>query len=151
MSLLFAKHPGQKDSVMEPDDFPFITETHGIEVAVASFFLRDQSLPEAHRYVWAYRIRITNHGNAQVQLLTRHWIITDGSGRVEHVRGPGVVGEQPVLNPGEAFEYTSGCPLATPTGMMVGTYEMTDQNGGQFDIDIPAFSLDSPFADRTLN
>jgi ApaG protein len=136
---------------METGDFPFITVTHGIEVSVASYFLRDQSLPEAHRFVWAYRIRIANHSNARVQLLTRHWIITDGAGRIEHVQGPGVVGEQPVLNPGEAFEYTSGCPLSTPTGMMVGTYQMTGENGEQFDIDIPAFSLDSPFASQTLN
>jgi ApaG protein len=136
---------------MEPDDFPFITATHGIEVSVASFFLRDQSMPEAHRYVWAYRIRIANQSNRQVQLLTRNWIITDGAGRVETVRGPGVVGEQPVLEPGESFEYTSGCPLSTPTGMMVGSYQMTDENGEMFDIDIPAFSLDSPFASQTLN
>lgn len=138
-------------SQMEPEQFPFIASTDDIEVAVASFFLRDQSEPDAHRFVWAYRIRIANNSRRQVQLLTRHWIITDGEGRVEHVRGPGVVGEQPILNPGESFEYTSGCPLSTPTGMMVGTYQMTDGDGEAFDVDIPAFSLDSPFANQTLN
>ncbi len=136
---------------MDPEHFPFITSTDDIEVAVASFFLRDQSQPDVHRFVWAYRIRIANHSKRQVQLLTRHWVITDGAGRVEHVRGPGVVGEQPILNPGQSFEYTSGCPLSTPTGMMVGTYQMIDGEGAEFDIDIPAFSLDSPFANQTLN
>jgi ApaG protein len=136
---------------MEPEHFPFIAATDGIEVGVASFYLADQSHPQDHRYVWAYRIRIANHGKKQVQLLTRHWIITDGEGRVEHVRGPGVVGEQPVLAPGESFEYTSGCPLGTPSGMMVGSYQMVDGEGGQFDVEIPAFSLDSPHANRSVN
>jgi ApaG protein len=136
---------------MDAEHFPFIAVTHGIEVGVASFFLRDQSDPEAHRYVWAYRIRISNHGKKTVQLLTRHWIITDGEGHVEHVSGPGVVGEQPVLEPGGSYEYTSGCPLTTPSGMMVGTYQMVDGDGDPFDIDIPAFSLDSPFANRAVN
>jgi ApaG protein len=136
---------------MEAEHFPFIAVTQDIEVGVASFFLRDQSEPDVQRYVWAYRIRISNHGKKTVQLLARHWIITDGEGHVEHVSGPGVVGEQPVLEPGASFDYTSGCPLTTPSGMMVGTYQMVDGNGAQFDIDIPAFSLDSPFAHRTLN
>ncbi len=136
---------------LQPEQFPFIAVTDGLEVGVASFFLRDQSAPEAHRFVWAYRIRIANHSKRQVQLISRHWIITDGDGRVEHVRGPGVVGEQPILNPGQSFDYTSGCPLATPSGMMVGTYQMLDGDGAEFDIEIPAFSLDSPFANSTLN
>jgi ApaG protein len=136
---------------MHAEQFPFIAITQDIEVGVASFFLRDQSQPDAQRFVWAYRIRISNHGKKTVQLLTRHWIITDGHGHVEHVNGAGVVGEQPVLEPGASFEYTSGCPLTTPSGMMVGTYQMVDDEGSQFNIDIPAFSLDSPFADRTLN
>ena len=83
--------------------------------------------------------------------MTRHWIITDGEGRREDVKGPGVVGEQPILRPGDAFRYTSGCPLATPSGIMVGTYRMVDEDGRSFDIEIPAFSLDSPFSRKVLN
>ncbi len=132
--------------------FAFFATTRHIEVAVTSYFLRDQSDAEDERFVWAYQIRITNQSAITVQLISRHWIITDGRGRVENVRGPGVVGETPVLQPGDAFEYSSGCPLRTPSGMMVGSYQMQAENGGEmFDIDIPAFSLDSPFADNTLN
>src|SRR5262249_4804217 len=98
-----------------------------------------------------YTVEITNLGKASVQLKTRHWRITDGNGRTEEVRGPGVVGEQPMLEPGQTFTYTSGCPLKTPQGMMVGSYQMVDGDGRMLDVKIPAFSLDSPFSRPTLN
>lgn len=125
--------------------------THDIQVTVLPEFLEDRSEPEEGQFFWAYTIEITNLGRAEVQLLARHWIITDGVGRVETVKGLGVVGEQPVLNPGETFRYTSGCPLRTPSGMMSGTYRMADRNGRSFTVEIPAFSLDSPHAKRVLN
>ncbi len=136
---------------MTLDEFPFVASSHNITVAVASYFLADQSNPDENRYVWAYRICIKNDGDEAVQLISRHWIITDGKGRTEHVRGPGVVGEQPVMQPGESFEYSSGCPLTTPSGFMVGTYQMVREDGAAFEIDIPAFPLDSPHSGRTLH
>jgi ApaG protein len=131
--------------------FPYEAMTHDIVVSVLPMYLADQSDPDSERYVWAYRIRIENHGETTVQLISRHWIITDARGRREEVKGPGVVGEQPVLEPGEGFEYTSGCPLPTPSGFMVGTYQMATSDGGAFDIEIPAFSLDSPHSRGALN
>lgn len=125
--------------------------TRDIQVTVMPAFLSDQSDPGEDRYVWSYTIEIANLGAATVQLMTRHWIITDANGQREDVRGPGVVGEQPILRPGEVFRYTSGCPLTTPSGIMVGTYRMVDENGRAFDVDIPAFSLDSPFSRKILN
>jgi ApaG protein len=104
--------------------------THSIKITVKPFYLDEQSSPDEGRFVWAYHVRIENQGGETVQLRRRHWRITDGRGRVEEVEGPGVVGEQPVLRPGEAFEYTSGTPLPTPSGIMVGTYEM-EADGGQ--------------------
>ncbi|MBV9633866.1 MAG: Co2+/Mg2+ efflux protein ApaG, partial [Methylobacteriaceae bacterium] len=121
------------------------------EVTVLPEFLPDRSEPSEGRFVWAYTIEITNHSDQAVQLKSRHWIITDARGHMEEVRGPGVVGEQPVLNPGDAFRYTSGCPLSTPSGIMSGTYRMAGADGRAFDIEIPAFSLDSPYAKRVLN
>lgn len=118
--------------------------TRGITVTVNPMFLDDQSDPDESRFVWAYHVTIRNDGDQPVQLLSRHWRITDASGQMQDVRGPGVVGEQPVLEPGEAFEYTSGCPLGTPSGIMVGDYEMETDGGERFLVDIPAFSLDSP-------
>ena len=118
--------------------------TRAIRVVVEPFFLEEQSEPAECRYVWAYKVRIENHGNSKVQLLTRHWKITDSTGRTQEVRGDGVVGEQPVLDPGEAFEYTSGTPLATPSGIMAGSYQMIGEGGERFDVAVPAFSLDSP-------
>ncbi len=119
--------------------------TRNIRVQVRAFYLADQSQPDEGKYVWAYRITIENQGRVAVQLLRRTWVITDGRGRVQRVSGAGVVGEQPVLEPGEAFEYTSGTPLDTPSGFMVGQYHMTATGSGEgFDVDIPAFSLDSP-------
>jgi ApaG protein len=118
--------------------------TRSIEVSVEPFFLENESSPRESRYVWAYRVRIANHGMRTVQLKTRYWQITDSMGRTQEVRGPGVVGEQPVLAPGETYVYTSGTPLDTPSGIMVGSYYMETDDGEGFDVDIPAFSLDSP-------
>jgi ApaG protein len=125
--------------------------TRAIQVTVTPAYQEEQSSPGENRYVWAYHIRIENHGSETVQLLNRYWHITDSLGHVEEVRGPGVVGEQPVLRPGEAYEYTSGCPLSTPSGIMVGSYEMQNADGSQFEVDIPAFSLDSPHQPVHLN
>ena len=125
--------------------------THAIRVTVKPFYLEDQSSPAENHYVWAYHVRIENTGTERVQLRTRHWRITDALGRIQEVRGPGVVGEQPILAPGESFEYTSGTPLPTPSGIMVGTYQMEGPDGGLFDVRIPAFSLDSPHQPVRLN
>jgi ApaG protein len=125
--------------------------THGIRVRVVPQYLEEESSPDEGRYVWAYTIDIANEGHETVQLTTRYWRITDASGRTEEVRGPGVVGQTPVLEPGQSFRYTSGCPLTTPSGIMVGSYQMTTEDGGRIDVAIPAFSLDSPHARRSLN
>jgi ApaG protein len=127
------------------------TSTRQIEVEVAPRFLSDRSSPENGYFFWAYTITLTNRGSETVQLKTRHWRITDANGRLQEVRGEGVVGEQPVLKPGDHFEYTSGVPLPTPSGFMVGTYGMVTTGGERFDIDIPAFSLDLPQQGRTIN
>jgi ApaG protein len=118
--------------------------TRSIKVTVQPVYLEDQSSPTDSHYVWMYQVRIENIGRETVQLRRRHWRITDGMGRLQEVRGPGVVGEQPVLAPGQAFEYKSGTPLATPSGIMVGSYEMETPGGEVFEVAIPAFSLDSP-------
>ncbi len=125
--------------------------TRSIEVSVTPRFLQERSAPDRGQYFWAYTIEIVNRGAETVQLKTRHWRITDGLGRTQEVRGAGVVGEQPVLRPGQSFEYTSGVPLTTPSGFMAGTYGMVTAAGENFDIEIPAFSLDSPTAKRTVN
>ncbi len=125
--------------------------TRNIRVVVRPFYLEDQSSPEEDHYVWAYHVEITNIGDETVQLRTRYWHITDALGRVHEVHGAGVVGEQPVLRPGETFEYTSGTPLATPSGIMVGRYRMVSESGEQFDVAIPAFSLDSPHESMRVN
>ncbi|MBV6656268.1 MAG: Co2+/Mg2+ efflux protein ApaG [Devosiaceae bacterium] len=126
-------------------------ETDDIQVTVEPRFLPDESDPSEGRYFFAYSVEIANLGEKVVQLRTRYWHITDGQGRVQEVQGPGVVGEQPVLHPGESFRYTSGCPLETPSGIMVGHYGVETLDGAKFNVAIPAFSLDAPFADRTLN
>ena len=118
--------------------------TREILVTVNPYFLEDQSSPGEDHFVWAYHVRIENQGSDTVQLLNRNWKITDALGRLQEVNGPGVVGEQPTLEPGESFEYTSGCPLSTPSGIMVGSYEMQTPAGEKFDVQIPAFSLDRP-------
>jgi len=125
--------------------------TREITITVHPFYLDEQSSPEEERYVWAYRINIENGGKETVKLLNRHWHITDKLGRLLEVKGPGVVGEQPVLKPGESFEYTSGTPLPTPSGIMVGSYEMESNAGERFDVEIPAFSLDSPYDSAAVN
>jgi ApaG protein len=126
--------------------------TRNIEVVVTPRFVADRSSPENNYFFWAYTISITNNGAETVQLKTRHWRITDAHGRQQEVRGAGVVGEEPVLKAGEAFEYTSGVPLQTPSGFMTGTYGMVvSATGENFDINVPAFSLDSAETRRTLN
>ncbi len=125
--------------------------TRDIEVQVLPRFLPGRSSVEKGQFFWAYTIEITNRGAVTVQLKTRHWRITDALGRLQEVRGPGVVGEEPVLKPGESFEYTSGVPLPTPSGFMAGTYGMISERGERFEIEIPAFSLDSPEMPRTMN
>lgn len=126
--------------------------TRDIRVVVRSFFLEDQSQPDERQYVWAYRIRIENGGSEPVRLLRRTWQITDANGRTQHVHADGVVGEQPLLDPGETFEYTSGTPLETPTGFMRGAYHMIlTRSGEAFDVAIPAFSLDSPHQNAVLH
>jgi ApaG protein len=125
--------------------------TRHIEVTVEPNFLPEKSSVPDGRYFWSYTVVITNTGEETVQLRSRRWLITDGAGRQQEVRGEGVVGEQPVLAPGERFEYTSGVPLATSSGFMVGSYQMESESGEQFDIQVPAFSLDSPDSKRVLN
>ena len=125
--------------------------TRAITITVRQTYLDDQSSPDESHYVWKYQVRIENGGGETVQLRTRYWRITDSRGRVQEVRGAGVVGEQPILHPGEAYEYTSGTPLQTPSGIMAGTYQMESSAGERFDVTIPAFSLDSPYQPVRLN
>ncbi|HWV40290.1 Co2+/Mg2+ efflux protein ApaG [Pseudorhodoplanes sp.] len=125
--------------------------TRNIAVTVTPRFLADRSAPDKGQFFWAYTIEIANDGGETVQLKTRYWHITDALGRVQEVRGAGVVGEEPVIAPGESYEYTSGVPLQTPSGIMTGHYGMVTEAGERFNIEIPAFSLDSVHAPRTLN
>ena len=118
--------------------------TNGIRVTVTSVYVPSQSSPTEHRYAFAYTVRISNEGTETAQLRSRHWVILHGNGKVEEVRGPGVVGHQPTLRPGEQFEYTSGCVLETPRGTMQGTYQMHLADGSSFDAEIAAFSLELP-------
>jgi len=125
--------------------------TRGVRVSVRPHYLEDQSDPEEPRYVWAYTVRIDNNSSDVIHLRTRYWRIIDAKGFTEEVSGKGVVGEQPVIRPGEGFEYTSGAPLSTPSGMMVGAYGMETAGGESFEVDIPAFSLDSPHEMRQIH
>ncbi len=125
--------------------------SHDIRVTVSPSFLIDQSDPDQNIYVWAYHVIIENLGNDTVQLMTRHWRITNALGELQEVRGDGVIGEQPVLAPGDNFEYTSGCPLATSSGFMTGSYQMKAGDGSMFDADIPTFSLDSPYGQSRVH
>ena len=125
--------------------------TKSIRVTVVPAFLDEHSSPEDDKYVWAYEVRIENLGEETVQLINRYWSITNSLGQTQTVRGPGVVGEQPILKPGEYFEYTSGTPLSTPSGLMMGTYQMENNDGKLFDVSIPAFSLDSPHQTIRVN
>ncbi len=119
--------------------------TRRIKVTVDPHYLEEHSAPDESHFVWAYNVRIENQGEETVQLRNRYWRITDSLGRVHEVRGAGVVGKQPVLKPGDVFEYSSGTPLTTPSGIMVGSYEMRTADGQNFEVEIPAFSLDSPY------
>ena len=129
----------------------YTATTRAICVTVRPQYLPDQSDPAKSQYVWEYQVRIENKGDFTVQLRSRHWKITDGLGRLQEVKGPGVVGKTPMLRPGDVFEYTSGTPLSTPSGIMGGTYQMVSESGENFDIEIPVFSLDTPIAKRNLN
>jgi ApaG protein len=130
---------------------PYTAITRGIAVSVLPTYLEAQSSPPSSQYFWAYRVVIENQGLETVQLLSRHWMITNARGDLTEVKGPGVVGEQPVLKPGESFEYVSGAPLNTTSGLMGGAYRMESESGEQFDIEIPTFSLDRPNQGVLLN
>ena len=129
----------------------YTATTRAIQVTVGPQYLPDQSDPAKSQFVWAYHVRIENKGEIAVQLRNRYWRITDALGRVQEVRGAGVVGEQPLLKPGQSFEYTSGTPLPTPSGIMTGSYEMESSSGEKFNVTIPAFSLDSPHQQIRVN
>src|ERR1700677_626311 len=126
------------------DRIPYIAITRGIAVSVEPTYLEANSSPGNSQYFWAYRVTIENQGRETVQLLNRHWMITNARGEFTEVRGPGVIGKQPFLKPGESHAYTSGTPLNTPSGMMGGSYQMESDSGERFDVEIPTFSLDSP-------
>jgi ApaG protein len=134
-----------------PDNPVYEARTRDVLVRVAPAYMAEQSRPEEGQWLWSYVVEIENHGTQTVTLMSRHWIITDARNRVEEVKGPGVVGEQPVLGPREAFRYNSGCPLTTPSGSMRGTYQMVTAGGEAFDVEIPAFSLHLPGALRRVN
>jgi ApaG protein len=125
--------------------------TKNIHVAVKPAYLDDQSDPDDSRFVWSYTVTIENRGQEPVQLMSRYWNITDGTGVVREVRGPGVVGAQPVIKPGEKFQYTSGCPLETASGVMMGRYQMKAASGEAFEAEIPAFLLESPYEQRQIH
>lgn len=129
----------------------FTKTTSNVKVTAIPRFMPEHSEPDEDHYVWAYTIELENYNKVPVKLMSRYWNITDAGGLVQEVRGPGVVGEQPVLQPGEAYRYTSGTALHTPSGVMMGQYQMVASNGDTFDIDIPAFSLDSPFVTAMAN
>jgi ApaG protein len=129
----------------------YTATTRAISVTVRPQYLADQSEPAKSHYVWSYKVRIENKGDIAVQLRSRHWKITDGLGRSQEVKGPGVIGETPRLRPGETFEYSSGTQLSTSSGFMGGTYQMVSESGENFDIEIPTFSLDTPGGSRQLN
>jgi ApaG protein len=135
---------------MTPSD-TYNKTTQGIRISVRPIYLDQQSDPAAQHYVWAYQVHIENQGEITVQLINRHWKITDANGTLQEVRGPGVVGEQPVLEPGDSFDYTSGTPLTTSSGVMHGWYEMETDSGERFQAEVPMFSLDSPHERRALN
>ena len=133
------------------DRTQYTATTRGITVSVEPTYLISRSSPEESQYFWAYRVIIENNGRETVQLLSRHWMISNSRGDLTEVKGPGVVGEQPVLKPGESHVYTSGAPLKTPSGMMGGSYQMETEAGERFDIEIPTFSLDRPGQGVLLN
>ena len=140
-----------KISQMAEKNFTYSSTTGEISVTVQPYFLQSHSLPEKSQFMWSYHIQIENLGDSPYQLLNRFWHITDGNGQTKEVSGEGVIGEQPILNPGELFEYTSGTPLHTPSGFMHGHYEMETSEGNIIRVEIPAFSLDSPFASSSIH
>jgi ApaG protein len=133
------------------DRTPYIAITRGIAVSVEVTYLEANSSPGNSQYFWAYRVTIENQGRETVQLRSRHWMITNAHGELTEVKGPGVIGKEPILEPGESFTYTSGAPLNTPSGMMGGSYQMESETGERFDIEIPTFSLDRPNQSVLLN
>lgn len=134
------------------DDILYEQVTRGIRIRVSPVYSDDQSSPDEGYYFWTYTIEISNESEVEVQLKSRVWRITDAHGKTEEVRGPGVVGQTPAIPPGQSFTYTSGCPLSTPSGIMVGSYQMVSlSTGALFDVAVPAFSLDSPYAVRSVN
>jgi ApaG protein len=133
------------------DRTPYIAITRGIAVSVEPTYLEANSSPGDSQYFWAYRVTIENRGRETVQLRSRHWMITNARGELTEVKGPGVIGKQPFLKPGESYGYTSGAPLNTPSGMMGGSYQLENEKGERFDIEIPTFSLDCPNQDVLLN
>ena len=139
------------EKIPEEPGFQYELETRRIRVSVRPSYLIDQSDPEDDRYVWSYTVTIENRGPEPVQLLSRYWNIIDGQGRIQEVRGAGVVGAQPVIAPGESFQYTSGCPLETASGTMSGRYQMMSASGESFEAEIPAFLLESPFERRQIH
>jgi ApaG protein len=138
-------------TVFMTDRTPYRAITRGIAVSVEPTYLEANSSPRSSQYFWSYRVTIENQGPETVQLLSRHWMITNARGDLTEVKGPGVVGEQPVLRPGESYQYTSGAPLNTSSGMMGGAYQMESETGERFDIEIPTFSLDNPDQRIVLN
>lgn len=131
--------------------FVYEQVTRGVRVKVTPAFLDDQSDPDSGRFLWSYKVRIENSGSESVQLMSRYWHITDADGRIQEVRGAGVVGAQPVIEPGQVFEYTSGCPLPTASGAMAGRYQMRAASGEAFEAEIPAFLLESPHERRRIH
>ena len=125
--------------------------TNGVTVTVTPYFLEDQSSPQEDHYVWAYQVNIRNTSSNTIKLNHRNWVIIDANGKIMNIQGEGVVGEFPILHPGESFEYTSGTPLKTSNGFMQGFYLMSQNNGEQLKIDIPTFSLDSPYGKKNLH
>ncbi len=138
-------------AVRYPNTAAYAETTRDITIRVQPRYLEDQSEPERRHFVWAYHVHIENNGKEAVQLMTRHWRITDATGNIHEVVGDGVVGEQPLLQPGQSFEYTSGTPLGTPSGFMAGSYQMETLGGERFDATVPTFSLDSPHQSGRVN
>ena len=132
-------------------NFMYSKTTNGVTVTVTPYFLDDQSSPQESHFVWAYQVNIKNSGNSSIKLNRRNWLIIDANGKVINVQGEGVVGEFPTIEPGESFEYTSGTPLKTNNGIMQGFYLVSQDNGEKLKIDIPAFSLDSPYNKKNVN
>ncbi len=146
-----ARPSASRDKSPATVDDAYVATTRGVEIRVMPEYAADRSNPQRSQFFWLYTVEIRNEGRDALQLVSRHWRIIDGQGRMQEVRGEGVVGKQPIIEPGETFRYTSGCPLPTPTGFMAGTYRMVHLSGRSFDAVIPDFSLDSPHVKRSLN